>query len=55
MAAEETKRKIRQYALDLGVDDVGFANIEDYSSPQMIGFQYTCFKCYTSCPIGNDL
>lgn len=22
---------------------------------QMIGFQYNCYKCYTSCPIGNDL
>ncbi len=33
MIAAETKRKIRQYILDLA-DDIGFANVSDYSSPQ---------------------
>lgn len=28
------KEKIRKYILDLGVDDVGFARIEDYHSPK---------------------
>ena len=28
------KEKIKQYILDLGVDDVGFAKIEDYQSPK---------------------
>lgn len=28
------KEKIRQYILDLGVDDVGFAKVEDYHSPK---------------------
>lgn len=34
MVTEETKDKIRQFVLGLGVDDVGFANIRDYSSPR---------------------
>lgn len=34
MMAEEAKTRIRQFVLDLGVDDVGFANIKDYSSPR---------------------
>lgn len=29
-----TKEKIRKYILDLGVDDVGFAEVEDYHSPK---------------------
>jgi len=29
-----TKEKIRKYILDLGVDDVGFAKVEDYHSPK---------------------
>jgi epoxyqueuosine reductase len=28
------KEKIRKYIMDLGVDDVGFANVEDYHSPK---------------------
>ncbi|WP_018704771.1 4Fe-4S binding protein [Anaeromusa acidaminophila] len=28
------KEKIRKYILDLGVDDVGFAKVEDYRSPK---------------------
>lgn len=28
------KNKIRDFALSLGVDDVGFANVEDYNSPR---------------------
>ncbi len=28
------KEKIRKYILDLGVDDVGFAKVEDYHSPK---------------------
>lgn len=28
------KEKIREYALSLGVHDVGFANVEDYKSPR---------------------
>lgn len=31
---EELKFKIRQYAMNLGVDDVGFANVRDYNSPR---------------------
>ncbi len=34
MVAAETKKKIRQYILDLGADDVGFANVNNYSSPR---------------------
>ncbi|HWP98317.1 MAG TPA: 4Fe-4S binding protein [Syntrophomonadaceae bacterium] len=33
MGAEATKKEIRDFVLDLGIDDVGFANIKDYSSP----------------------
>jgi len=29
-----TKEKIRKYIIDLGVDDVGFAKVEDYNSPK---------------------
>jgi len=29
-----TKEKIRKYIMDLGVDDVGFAKVEDYNSPK---------------------
>ncbi|MBP2640228.1 MAG: hypothetical protein H6Q66_1179 [Firmicutes bacterium] len=29
-----SKEKIRKYILDLGVDDVGFAKVEDYHSPK---------------------
>jgi epoxyqueuosine reductase QueG len=36
------KEKIRKYILDLGVDDVGFAKVEDYQSPK-------------SYPVGNFL
>jgi len=32
----EIKSKIGNYAMDLGVDDVGFANVADYSSPQSL-------------------
>ena len=31
------KRKIRHYAMDMGIDDVGFAAAADYSSPQSPG------------------
>lgn len=31
--AEEIKSKIRKYVVDMGVDDVGFANVKDYNSP----------------------
>jgi epoxyqueuosine reductase len=34
METEEIKKKIREFVLGLGVDEVGFANIADYSSPQ---------------------
>ncbi len=34
MRVGEIKSKIGSYIMDLGVDDVGFANIKDYSSPQ---------------------
>jgi epoxyqueuosine reductase len=34
MGVEETKKKIRQHVLDMGVDDLGFANVKDYSSPR---------------------
>lgn len=31
---EEIKKKIREFVLGLGVDEVGFANVADYNSPQ---------------------
>lgn len=34
MYIEEIKSKIRQYAMELEVDDVGFANVKDYNSPR---------------------
>jgi Uncharacterized Fe-S protein len=34
MDTEEVKSRIRQYATELGVDDVGFANVKDYNSPR---------------------
>ena len=34
MKVEEIKTKLRQFVLDLGVDDVGFANLKDYDSPR---------------------
>lgn len=34
MNTEEVKSRIRQYATELGVDDVGFANVKDYNSPR---------------------
>jgi len=33
MSVEEIKNKIKKYVLDLGVDDVGIANVVDYISP----------------------
>lgn len=37
MSIGEIKSKIGTYVMDLGVDDVGFANVADYSSPQSPG------------------
>lgn len=34
MAVEEIKSKIRKYAMEMGIDDVGFANVVNYFSPQ---------------------
>jgi epoxyqueuosine reductase QueG len=34
MGTGEIKSKIGKYVMELGVDDVGFANIADYSSPR---------------------
>lgn len=34
MRVEEIKSKIKQYVMDLGVDDVGIANASDYVSPK---------------------
>lgn len=34
MSVGEIKGKIGSFVMDLGVDDVGFANVADYSSPQ---------------------
>jgi len=31
--SDERKKKIKNYALDLGVEDVGFGAIADYQSP----------------------
>lgn len=33
------KEKIRKYIIDLGVDDVGFAKVEDYNSPKSYGIK----------------
>ena len=33
------KEKIRKYIMDLGVDDVGFANAPDYHSPKSYGIE----------------
>lgn len=34
LGTEAAKKSIREFVLGLGADDVGFANIADYSSPQ---------------------
>ncbi|MGE5416538.1 MAG: epoxyqueuosine reductase [Acidobacteriota bacterium] len=34
MILTEIKQKIREYAMSLGVDDVGFASVADYKSPR---------------------
>jgi len=34
MSIEGIKNRIKKYVMDLGVDDIGFANLVDYSSPQ---------------------
>ena len=64
MGVEEIKSKIKQYVMDLGVDDVGIANAADYVSPkspkletvfpQAKSLVVMAFKEGRSCEIDND-
>ena len=46
------KDEIKNHAKEIGVDDIGFASVSNYKSPNTphdIKTQYVCFNCIKKC------